>query len=65
MTKPCDKCCSTGFTIGMPDYRDTSTAMGGFPAIPCKKCGGTGYYDPDKPITVPADMVKEEYWEKQ
>ena len=36
----------------------------GFPQMPCKKCDGTGYYDPDQLISVPMKSVKDEYWEK-
>jgi len=69
MTKPCDKCCSTGFIIGIPwtGIESTTDGQGGVsvPAIPCKKCGGTGWYDPDKLVDgVPMNMIKDKYWDK-
>lgn len=52
----------------MPNYQDTTTSGalgGGFPTIKCKKCGGLGYYDPDKLVEgVPMNMIKDEYWDK-
>ena len=81
MLKSCEKCSGCGFTVGFngpavetptpyPQYPPSliggNVILGtGFPQIPCKKCGGTGYYDTEQLISVLLEFVKDEYWDKQ
>jgi len=64
--RPCKHCCSSGNYVGIPIYNEI-TFTGGpppvvIPILPCKYCGGDGYIDDDKIMTVKRKYVKDEYF---